>query len=134
MDGQFKFSREIENFRKVFATFRDQKIVLYGTGRMTATLLQGLEGFQIIGLCDRDQALCGTMMYDRPILTRGQVERQADILIINTGESYWTTIYTPIQLCKTPIILRMGNRQSYLRRTKSIFPIGEEVMKSFAKK
>lgn len=134
MDGQFKFSREIENFRKVFATFRDQKIVLYGTGRMTATLLQGLEGFQIIGLCDRDQALCGTMMYDRPILTRGQVERQADILIINTGESYWTTIYTRIQDWNIPIYFTNG-QQAKLPKTNEVnFPYWRRSYEELRKK
>lgn len=122
MAGQFQFADEVERFTKIFAAFRDKRVVLYGTGRMTATLLQGLTGFQIVGVCDRDRELAGTMMYGLPVLTQKEAEEQADILVINTGESYWTTIYKRIQGWRLPIYFTNGQRAKLPHTNERKFP------------
>lgn len=126
MAGQFQFADEVERFVKIFSTFRGKRIVLYGTGRMTATLLQGLTGFQIVGLCDRDKNLAGTMLYGLPVLTQKQAEEQGEILVINTGESYWTTIYKRIQGWKLPIYFTNGQRAKLPNTDERKFPHWEK--------
>lgn len=49
-----KFDYEI-----AFQHFEDKKIVLYGTGRMTATLVPRVKKHHIIGLCDKDDNMVG---------------------------------------------------------------------------
>ncbi len=108
MAGKSKFDYEIENFTASFSKYRDKKIVLYGTGRMTATLLNGLNGFQIIGLCDRDNDLIGKTMYGIRVLGKDEVEQQADLVVINTSASYWGTIYQRIKGWDIPIYFLNG--------------------------
>ena len=50
---------EEKTFRNNFGKFKDKKIVLYGIGRFTATLLPCVTDFKIIGLMDRDNANIG---------------------------------------------------------------------------
>jgi len=108
MLGKSKFDYEIENFTSAFQEHKDERIVLYGTGRMTAALMGGLEGFHIIGLCDRDSSLVGKEMYGLPILGQEDVEKDADCVIINTSETYWNTIYHRISGWQVPIYFRNG--------------------------
>lgn len=103
-----KFDIEIESFIKNFIEYKDSKIVLYGTGRMTATLVNGLKGFNIIGLCDRDESQIGKTMYGLPIISRFETEKYADILIINTAPSYWNAIYSRIESWEIPIFYTNG--------------------------
>ena len=51
MKTKTKFQVEIEEFERDFAAYRDSRMVLYGTGRMTATIAMEVNGFNIIGLC-----------------------------------------------------------------------------------
>ena len=41
-----KYQIEIDEFSDRFAKYKDARIVLYGIGRYTATLLEGLKGFR----------------------------------------------------------------------------------------
>lgn len=112
-----KFDYELENFKKAFSSKKTQKIALYGTGRMTATLLGGLEGFNIVGLCDRDESLIGKEIYGKRILNRYEVEQQADILVINTSEAYWNTIYKRIRHWNIPIFFCNGMKAGIKEKT-----------------
>lgn len=103
-----KFDYEIENFVSAFGERREKRIALYGTGRMTATLVNGVEGFKIVGLCDRDSSLIGKKMYGLPILGRDEVEQQADFVVINTSATYWGTIYHRIKEWNIPIYFLNG--------------------------
>lgn len=103
-----KFDYEIEEFTKNFHSKRDQRLVLYGTGRMTATLLERLQGFCIVGLLDRDPAMIGKKFYGIRVLSREEAEEHADMVIINTSESYWNTIYQRIRDWKLPVYFRNG--------------------------
>ena len=103
-----KYDREAAEFKKNFIDFQNKKIVLYGTGRMTMTLLERVKEFNIIGLLDREESLIGQVKYGMKILSRQEAEENADIVIINTAECYWHTIYCRIQDWKIPIYTRDG--------------------------
>lgn len=107
-----KFDYEIENFINHFSKYKAKKIALYGTGRMTATLISGVNNFNFAGLCDRDECLTGTQVYGLPVLSREQAENLADLIIINTSETYWNTIYQRIKNWKLPIYFLNGQRAS----------------------
>lgn len=108
MAGKSKFDYEVENFILSFQKYKDRKIVLYGTGRMTATLLNRIKDFQIIGLSDRNGCVNGKEIYGLPVLEKEEVERQADLVIINTSATYWGTIYKRIKDWKVPIYYLNG--------------------------
>lgn len=110
LETKTQFDCEIEAFELAFKDKKTSKIVIYGTGRMTATLLSRLKGFCIVGLLDRDVALSGKKMYGVRVIGREEAEKIADIVIINTSEAYWGTIYQRIQNWKIPIYFRNGER------------------------
>lgn len=108
MRKKTKFDYEIENFEHAFREKKEQRIVIYGIGRMTATLLERISGYNIIGLLDRDENLIGRYMYGFKILNREEAEKNADLLIINTTETYWNVIYNRIKDWDIPIYFRNG--------------------------
>lgn len=105
-----KFEIEIEEFTEAFQDHKNQKIVLYGTGRMTATLVNGLNGFRIIGVCDRYDERVGDTIFGLPILSQEQAEEKGDLLIINTAPTYWNAIFSRICSWNIPIYFRNGER------------------------
>ncbi|MDE6567435.1 MAG: hypothetical protein K2K70_06860 [Lachnospiraceae bacterium] len=107
-----KFDYEIEAFEAAFEDKKGLRIAVYGTGRMTATLLDRLKGFCIIGLLDRDESMIGKEIYGLKVISREEAEKNADIIIINTSETYWGTIYKRIQNWKIPVYFRNGVRAS----------------------
>lgn len=108
------FQVEIDSFRKNFAGFCNARIVLYGIGRYTATLLSGVQEFNFVGLMDRDETNIGKIMYGIPIVSREQAEEMADIIIINTSETYWRVIYNRIKDIKLPVYYLNGELASSL--------------------
>ena len=44
-----KYQTELADFRNNFQKFHNAKIVLYGIGRYTATLLEGIKDFYFVG-------------------------------------------------------------------------------------
>lgn len=112
-----KFELEVLAFTTAFNGIKDKKIVLYGTGRMTATLVELQKGFNIVGLCDRDPNLVGTYMYGLPILSQEQAEKLSDFVVINTAEIYWNTIYSRIKEWKVPIYFRNGQQAQEINTT-----------------
>lgn len=105
-----KFEYEIEEFESAFYDKKHLRIVLYGAGRMTATLLRGIKGFYIVGILDRDSSMIGRQIYGMRVMSREEAERNADMIVINTSESYWNTIYQRIMDWKLPIYFRNGER------------------------
>ena len=105
-----KYQLEIDNFIKRFGKYQSARIVLYGIGRYTATLLEGLSGFHIVGLMDKDSANVGKIMFGVPVIDKATAERKADIIIINTAETYWDVIYSRIQDMTTPVYYLNGER------------------------
>lgn len=99
---------EEKTFRKNFEKYKDKKIVLYGIGRFTATLLPCVPDFKIIGLMDRDNANIGKKIYGVPVLGKEEVKKKADIIIINTSSNYWKIIYARIADMGIPVYYLNG--------------------------
>lgn len=99
---------EIDTFKRNFSAFQDRNIVLYGIGRYTATLVPAIKEFHIIGLMDRDAGNIGKQMYGIPIISAKEAEEKADVIIINTAETYWETIYKRISGIKVPVYFLNG--------------------------
>lgn len=98
-----KYQLEIDNFIRRFGEYRASRIVLYGIGRYTATLLEGLKGFRIVGLMDKDPSNTGKTLSGVPILDKETAEETADMVIINTAETYWSVIYNRIRDMRIPV-------------------------------
>ena len=99
---------EEKTFRNNFGKFKDKKIVLYGIGRFTATLLPCVTDFKIIGLMDRDNANIGKKIYGVPVLGKEEVREKADLIIINTSSNYWKIIYARIADLGIPVYYLNG--------------------------
>lgn len=108
MELKSKFDYEVEAFEKAFADKKDKRIALYGTGRMTATLLERLKGFDIVGVLDKSVDLVGSYVFGKEVLDQKKAETVADIIVINTSGAYWETIYQRIADYKIPIYYRNG--------------------------
>ena len=105
-----KFELEYRSFCENCLLLKDKKLVLYGTGRMTATLLEKNRDFQIVGLCDREPEKIGETLYGLPILSERQAEETGDVVVINTAPAYWHTIFSRIRHWKLPIYYKNGQR------------------------
>lgn len=103
-----KYEQEIKEFNNNFSSFKDKSIVLYGIGRLTATLLEGLKGFSIVGLMDKDPENVGKYYFGLPVLSSQQARDQADIIVINTVGAYWKIIYQRIKELGVPVYFRNG--------------------------
>lgn len=102
------YQMEIDSFKRNFNKFRDKKIVLYGIGRYTAALLPAIEEFHVVGLMDRDDNNIGKEMYGVPVLSKEEAEHNADLIIINTAETYWKIIYKRICELSIPVYYLNG--------------------------
>lgn len=93
-----------------FRAYQGARIVLYGIGRYTATLLEGLEGtdFRFVGLMDKDPHNLGKTVFGLPVIDQGAAEKNGDLIIINTSETYWSIIYQRIQRIKIPVFYKNG--------------------------
>lgn len=120
-----KYQVEIDNFIQRFGKYRDLRIVLYGIGRYTATLLEGLEDFRIVGLMDKDPANVGKVMQGIPILDKDTAEKTADMVIINTAETYWNVIYNRIKDIRIPVYYINGERAEGKENKKADNPFKE---------
>lgn len=105
-----KYQIEINEFKEHFWKLRDKKIVLYGIGRYTATLTEGLRDFRIIGLMDKDPGAVGKIVFGLPVMDGKTAENTADMVIINTSQSYWSVIYNRIADLKIPVYYKNGER------------------------
>lgn len=103
-----KYDIEIAKFVSCFSAYKDKKIILYGTGRMTMTLLSRNIGFKFVGLCDRDSSLIGKVIGNVPVVDQKTAEKTGDLLIINTSETYWNAIFQRIQHWNIPIYFLDG--------------------------
>lgn len=104
------FKRLLQMFVDTFQSCKDKKIVLYGIGAFSATVIERLPDFNIIGLMDRDPENIGKVLYGVPILSKDQAEKEADLIIINTEAAYWQTIYKRICDIKTDVYYRDGQK------------------------
>jgi HAD superfamily hydrolase (TIGR01549 family) len=105
-----KYLNEILEFEENFKQMKNKRIVLYGIGRYTATLIEGMKGFNFVGLMDKDDCNIGKTMFGKPIIDKATAEKTADLVIINTSETYWEVIYNRISDIKIPIYYKNGQK------------------------
>lgn len=110
MKMETNYQTEITAFKKAFSGFIQKKIVIYGIGRRTATLLPELNDWNIIGLMDKDPGLIGTKMFNYPIISLSEAEKHADLIIINAPQTYWKVIYSRISDSVIPVYYQDGSR------------------------
>lgn len=105
-----KYRMEIEQFAERFSAYQGSRIVLYGIGRYTATLLEGLEGtdFRFVGLMDKDPNNLGKTVFGLPVIDQETAEKSSDLVIINTSETYLNVIYDRIKHIKIPVFYKNG--------------------------
>ena len=84
MQEKSNYQTEIDEFNLHFSRFRDKAIVLYGIGRRTATLVEHIDEYHIVGLLDRDPGNLGKNYYGYPVISLEEAEQLADMIIINT--------------------------------------------------
>lgn len=108
------YEKEKLDFEMHFKDFREKRIVLYGIGRFTATLVSMLDGWNIVGLMDRNPEKIGTYIYGLPILCLKEAENKADLIIINTSRSYWDAIYQRIMKARVPVYFRNGEKAEFI--------------------
>lgn len=110
------FEKLLRAFVETFSVYKEKRIVLYGIGAFSATVIEYLEDFHIVGLMDRDPENIGKVLYGVPILSKEQAEEKADLIIINTEAGYWQTIYKRICGIRIPVYYRSG-QEAYLDET-----------------
>ncbi len=107
------YQQEAERFKAIFSSFVDKKIVLYGIGRFSSTLIPRVnDTFNIVGLMDRDKDNIGKWIFGLPVLSLEEAEKQADCIVINTTSTYWQTIFKRIKTSKIPVYFLNGKKAS----------------------
>ena len=100
-----------DEFDKAFHKYKEKKMVLYGIGLRTAMVMPVIKGkYNVIGLMDKEKENIGQLYYGLPILSIEDVENSAEMVIINTAESYWGTIYNRICEMNIPIYFANGRK------------------------
>ena len=97
------FQKLLRQFRTAFLEHRNSRIVLYSLGAFSATVVEVLRDFHFVGLMDRDPENVGKNFFGLPVFSPEQAEQQADLIVINTEESYWQTIYRRIAHLNIPV-------------------------------
>ncbi len=105
-----KYQIEIDEFVRNFAKYKNLNIVIYGIGRYTATLLEGVKGFRFVGLMDKDPKNTGKKIFGLPVVNQATAEDIADMIVINTSETYWNVIYDRIQGARIPVFYKNGEK------------------------
>ena len=105
-----RYQSEIDAFYDNFNEYKFKRIVLYGIGRYTATIVDGIKDFNIVGLMDKDENNVGKTLFGLPILSKDEVLKIADLIIINTSGTYWNIIYDRIKNLGIPVFYRDGQR------------------------
>ncbi len=107
-DEMSAYDAEKLDFEAAFGKFKDKRLAIYGIGRMSATLLPELGDYRIVGLLDRDSSNWGKVIYGYPVLSVEEAEKEADLVIINTAESYWNVIWNRISGISIPVYFKNG--------------------------
>lgn len=105
-----KYQIEIKEFIDRFERYQDKKIALYGIGRYTATLLEGIEDYNFVGLMDKDSSKVGQTVFGLPIIDKATAEKTADMVIINTTETYGDIIDDRISDIRIPVFYIDGEK------------------------
>lgn len=103
-----------------FCAYREKKIVLYGLGQYTASLLSVAEGFHFIGLMDGDANNIGREIYGLKVIGIEEARKKADLIIINTSSFYWDLIYERIANIGVPVYFSNGERAIRKKQQKNL--------------
>jgi len=128
------YELEVVSFEKNFSLYRDKKIVLYGIGRKTATIISYLNGFNIIGLMDRDSSNIGKIMFGVPVISLSEAEEKADLIIINAPEMYWNIIYKRIADSKIDVFFVNGEKASLIEEYSDNDIFGDDTLQGLEEK
>ena len=101
-------TKSAENFIEAFKGLKDKKIVLYGLGQYTATLLNMTDEFCFVGLLDGNVQNIGKEFYGLEVLSIEEAVEKADLIVINTSTFYWNTIYDRIKEVEIPVYYANG--------------------------
>lgn len=113
--GTEDYLKEARTFDENFNKFLDRRIVLYGIGRFSATLIPLLKDkYHFVGLMDRDPNNVGKIMFGLKIMDLKEAERCADLIIINTTRIYWNVIYSRICKTKLPVYFLNGQKAKHI--------------------
>lgn len=105
------YEKEAAEFENNFVRFKDKRIILYGTGRHTATLLPMLHNeWNIVGLLDKNQEYIGKQIFGLPVLDEKEAAEKADLIIINTSGAYWQIIFKRIEHLGMPVYYQNGEK------------------------
>lgn len=84
-----------KKFNEKFEAFKEKKIVLYGIGEKTETIIQHADNYNIIGLMD--QNCTGMKIYGKKVLSIDEVREKAEIIIIVANLQSCPIIYERIR-------------------------------------
>lgn len=104
------FKKSAHNFIKHFTAYREKKIVLYGLGQYTASLVSMAQGFNFIGLMDGDPNNIGRELYGLRVIGIDEARENANLIVINTSSFYWNLIFERIADIGIPIYFPNGER------------------------
>lgn len=87
---------DIKTLQERFKKFKEKKILIYGTGKTAARLIEALWDFHIVGVLDRVRF--EGMFSGRPILTWDDIDTEtADLIILGAVKKNYKTIFDRIQ-------------------------------------
>ena len=130
MQKSTKYQLEIDTFRNSFKQFQEKRIIIYGMGRRTATLLPALGDFRIVGLLDRDKENIGKVYMGIPVLSLDEIQDKADLIVINSDPTNFEIIYKRIKDIKLPVYYADG-RMAQIRADDIVDMHDEYWEKSF---
>lgn len=94
--------------------FQPRAIAVYGLGVVAKTVLAILDGFNVVGLMDKDPTNVGRILYGKVVLSDSLARRQGvDLIVIAASDIYWRTISARI----APFCRLHGIRVLYLDGT-----------------
>ncbi len=128
-----KYQIEINSFRNIFSNIKNRRIVIYGIGRRTVTLLPGIVDFNVVGLLDREPCNQGKMISKIPIISLTEAEHQADVIIINSDPTNFYTIYQRIAETKLPVYYANGEKACLKTHSYEKNPYWQETYETFIK-
>lgn len=118
-DNQYNsFRKSAENFIKFFSAYREKRIVLYGLGQYTATLISMAPDFNFVGLMDGDASNIGREMYGLRVISIAEAKK-ADLIVINTSTFYWDLIYERISDIGIPVYFPNGSLAKKINKKKN---------------
>lgn len=102
-----------DSFKHNFYKFANKKIVLYGIGIKTQTILNEIN-YNFIGLLDREPHNVGKTFFGLKVLSYEEAIEKADLIIILSEDIYFQTIFERIEFLqkehKIPIYFCTGQK------------------------